>query len=92
MEEFESDTDHSAPADHLEVVDFSPRKSPVILTWTSRPTRLYRIFHSTDLQQCTASVLNDIHPDPGETTSRAEQQPPGSRCFYRVKAVLPLQP
>jgi hypothetical protein len=90
--EFEADTDPLVPEDHLEITDFSLGKSSAQITWTTRPTRLYRIFRGTDLEQWTASLLNDIVPDPGPTTTRTEPHPPGTRLFFRVKAVVPLQP
>jgi len=73
----------------LDILAMSPGADGSMLTWTSRPTRLYRIAQTTDL---TAWSLSDlIAPDAGTQTSRQAFHRPGPRRFFRVDAALPLQ-
>ena len=91
-DEYYADTNPLSTGDKLEITGFEAGNTSSQLTWTSKPTRLYRIFHSTNMQTWFASLLNDIVADPARTTTRAQPHPAGPRRFFRVGAVLPLQP
>jgi Bacterial TSP3 repeat len=90
-DEYYADTHPLEPGDHLEILQFIPGTTGSTLTWTSRPTRLYRIAQSTDLQSWTASLLNNILPDAGASTTRPAHHDAGPRRFFRVQAIVPLQ-
>jgi len=87
--EYLADTDPLAGADHLTVLAFTPGPTQSALTWTSRPTRLYRIGQSTDLTQWSFGSV--FAPDAGTQTSRAALHGEDRRRFFRVESVLPLQ-
>jgi len=91
-DEFFADTDPLNVTDYFDILAYEPGNTSSLLTWTSRPTRLYRIFSTTDLERWTASVLNNILPDAGASTTRTTPHPAGPRRLFRVDAVLPLQP
>ena len=90
-DEYYADTNPLEPSERLRITQFVPGTTASTLTWTSRPTRHYRIFHSIDLDRWTASLLNNIAPDAGDTTTRSQPHVAGPRRFFRVQAVLPLQ-
>jgi hypothetical protein len=55
-------------------------------------TRLYRIDYSDDLSRWYPSSLGVFAPDMTGVTSRTISFPAGPRRFFRVVALLPLQP
>ena len=73
----------------LDILDFLRGATASTLTWTSRPTRLYRIGQSTDLAAWLSS--DSFAPDAGDSTTRLTRHDPGPRRFFKVEAVLPLQ-
>ncbi len=91
-QEYLADTDPRNPAERLMITDYTPgiAGAPASLTWTSRPTRLYRIQQTDDL-------LSDVWPDSGLglispdglTTSRSVDGVAAAK-FFRVQAVRPL--
>jgi hypothetical protein len=66
------------------------------LTWTSKPTRIYRIESNLDLSSPWSILLDNILPSAGATTSGRPTAPalplPAGRRFYRVVPRLPLVP
>lgn len=63
------------------------------LTFTSHPSRLYRIESSNTLSApWTDSSLGLFAPSPGPQTSQSTQWPAATRNFLRVRAFKPLQP
>ena len=88
QDEYYADTDPGDSVDHLTIVDYLSGAIASKITWTSKPTRVYRIAQSTDL----AEWLNGspVLPDNGLQTSRTVSHPAGPRRFFRVEAMLPL--
>lgn len=71
--------------------------SATALTWTSAANRRYIIEHSTDLGIANPWHVSPMNPaeftaDPGQFTTRSTLDTPAPRRFFRVKAVIPLQP
>lgn len=95
LEESIADTDPNDPADRLRIVDHSYPDgfTKALLTFTSRPSRLYRIETTTDLQPpWTLADPGTFPPDAGPTTSRLFKIDKDPRRFFRVLAMRPLQP
>lgn len=88
LDEYRADTSPIDPSDKLDLVNFTIGTTGSSLTWTSRPTRLYRTAHSTDLATWLRSEL--IIPDAGLQTTRNVRHDPGPRRFYRVESAVPL--
>lgn len=88
LSEYAADTDPFDADDHLAMLDFQRGATASTLTWTSRPTRLYRIAQGTDLVTWVRSLL--LTPDAGDTTTRIQRHDPGPRCFFKVEAIVPL--
>jgi hypothetical protein len=59
------------------------------LTWTSRSGRLYRIWHTSDLNLPWSIGESNINPT-GALTTRTIASPSALRRFYRVEAFRPL--
>lgn len=87
--EYAADTDPFDAADKLDVLAFTPGTTGSTLTWTSRPTRHYRIGQTTDLDTWLSSLT--FAPDAGDSTTRLQKHDAGPRRFFRVEAVVPLQ-
>jgi hypothetical protein len=91
-DEYLSDTSPIDPLARLKITAFDTTSPAFSLTWTSTPTRLYRIETKTDLAAPTWTlVLDDIVPT-GTLTTRAGSSTPSDQRFFRVGAFLPLQP
>ena len=88
LSEYAADTDPFDAGDQLAILDFQPAATASTLTWTSRPTRLYRIAQGTDLATWVRSLL--LTPDAGDSTTRIQRHDPGPRRFFKVEAVVPL--
>lgn len=92
-QEYLADTDPNDAADKLTIVRFAPPtpETPASLSWTTKPTRLYRVDQATDLFPLAwaDSGLGLISPD-GLTTSRTLSPLTGPQLFYRVEARRPL--
>jgi hypothetical protein len=91
LEEYCAGTDPLDPADALRVTALmlTPDSVMLTLTWTSEPTRRYRILHTTDLGQSFTNVLDNILPDEGPTTTRTLTLAPDVRGYFRVVALKP---
>jgi hypothetical protein len=70
--------------------------SPVTLTWSSRPTRLYAVQKTAELSEPPPSAWSDVlglvDPDAGPTTTRAFADPESPQRFFRIAAQRPLSP
>ncbi len=88
LAEYHADTSPTNPLDKLDILSFQRGATASTLTWTSRPTRLYRIAHGTDLASWVNSLL--LTPDAGDTTTRIQAHAAGPRRFFKVEAVVPL--
>jgi Bacterial TSP3 repeat len=91
--EYIADTNPTDPNSRLRIIAHSyPSASQANLTWTSRPTRIYRIEHDTDLvNPWVDSVFGTLNPSSGTTTSgNLTGLTPSPRRFLRAVALLPL--
>lgn len=98
--EYIADTDPTNANDLLRITDFSfdAGVAPVAaaVSFTSRPSRLYRVEFTADLATSsvgwTDSALGLFAPDAGDETTRAFDTLTGPRVFVRVRAERPLTP
>ena len=95
--EYLAATNPNDPTDRLEVTALSvgPGGSQVVATWTTRPSRFYRLQQRTDVTTNSIwldSGLGLLTPDGGATTTRTVPIVPAPRRFFRVEAVPPLSP
>lgn len=96
-EEFGADTNPIDPASFLSVTStVKPTAvSPTTLSWSSSPTRQYRIRSSTDvgaLFPWPDIGLGLIVPDAGASTTRILAPTADPYRFFVVEAIKPLQP
>ncbi|HLP00534.1 MAG TPA: hypothetical protein VK163_00810 [Opitutaceae bacterium] len=98
--EYVADTDPNNSTSFLRIVSHAYANGQVqaTLTFTSTPTRLYRIQHSTDLATWTTFTtdagsvsLDPFEADAGPTTTKTVAYTGSARHFFRVVAALPLQ-
>jgi hypothetical protein len=95
LEESVADTDPNDAGDRLRIIDhaYADAFTKVTLTFTSRPSRLYRIEHSTGLQPPWLDSDHGVFPpDAGASTARLVKFAAGPRRFFRVLAIRPLEP
>ena len=87
-----ADTDPLSATDYLKITShtYTNGQTTVALTFTSQPSRRYRVQHSTDLVTWTESPLGTFSPDAGATTSKTFTFTGSARHFFRAVAVLPL--
>lgn len=97
LTEFLADTNPFDPNDRPRILNFVgtgvPFPRPSVnwdLTWTTRPTRFYRMESSIDLENWEMS--DPIVPDTAATTTRTFNHSLSSKRFWRVQGILPLQP
>lgn len=96
-EEFEADTNPLNAASVLRVINTAKPTpaSATALTWSSSPTRLYRIYGVTDLDLPIAWSevgLGLIPPGVGATTTRNVAATADPHRFFLIEAIKPLQP
>ncbi len=96
-EEYWADTNPVDPEDNLRILAFSAGLggAPFSLTWSSRPTRFYRLLQTEALWSpgsWSDVGMGLISPDLGGTTKRAFSDVWRAARFYRVEAVKPLSP
>ena len=94
--EYLADTDPVNPGDWLRIVAVRPFVTSNTVSWTARPTRLYRI-EATNRLGSAGSSWTDAGPGllgpPASTTATWGVTSPGTTAvFYRVQAVVPLTP
>jgi hypothetical protein len=92
--EYAADSNPTDPLDWLRITAFSRAGdgSQATTTWTSKPTRRYRLEESDALTGWT-TTLSDIAPDAGATTTRSTPLAPlDPRQFFRVQVFRPLAP
>ena len=87
--EYLADTDPLDPTDRLRILAIGPSEGGSSLTWTSRPTRLYRTADSTDLVEWIWSESLTAQEGP-QTTSDVNHNA-DRHHFFKVQAVLPLK-
>jgi hypothetical protein len=97
LEEYLADTHPLVNGDELRITQFLPPTefTPAILTWTTRPTRVYRIeqLAGFDPDGAWADEGSGWFPaDPGGTTTRVLIEPPAAELYLRVGARPPLGP
>jgi hypothetical protein len=92
-QEYIADTSPLAPGGGLKIVhvahDAALHHSEV--EWTSRPTRLYTLWESTNLTSNVWTPLGTLPGAPGATSS-ALAPANQSATFYRIEVKLPLTP
>ena len=91
--EYVADTNPFDAADNLKIVShtYANGQTTVSLTFTSQPSRRYRLQHSADLVNWPDSGLGEFNPDAGTTTTKGFSYTGNARHFFRAVAVLPLQ-
>lgn len=96
VSEYLANTNPDDSSDYLRIVDrnFSATFTSVVIHFTSKPNRLYRVEHNTDLGPVWVdSNLGTFPPHAGTTTiSDVVNFANGPRRFFRVVARRPLQP
>jgi len=94
--EYAADTDPNNAAEYLRIIsqNYNAGVTQVTLTFTTRPTRTYRIQTSNNLPNGGADgwVASGavFLADPGTTTTKTLSFPGGPRRFFRVVAQKPL--
>ena len=90
--EYVADTNPFDAADNLKIVShtYANGQTTVSLTFTSQPSRRYRLQHSADLVNWPDSGLGEFNPDAGTTTTKSFSYTGTARHFFRAVAVLPL--
>ena len=97
LEEFMADTDPLDPNSLLRITSTAKptAASPTTLSWSSSPTRQYRIHATSDLTLpvvWTETGLGLIPPGAGSATSRDVAPNADPHRFFRIEAVKPLSP
>lgn len=93
--EYLTDTDPLNPGERLQIVSLTTSGGWDTLSWSARPTRLYRVESTNALPVITAGPWPDagyglLGPEPG-TPMELELATGIAPQFYRVIAVLPLE-
>jgi hypothetical protein len=96
-EEFLADTNPLDPNSRLRITNTAKPTvlSPTTLTWSSSPTRQYRIYGTSDLSLpvvWTEVGLGLLPPGPGSTTTRNVPASADPYRFFVVEALKPLAP
>jgi hypothetical protein len=93
LEEYLADTDPLTPGDELRIIGIDPSTDGTrsTITWTTRPTRVYRVQQRPELAPSSAWIDSDVFsPDPGATTTRTLIGTPVAGRYFRVQAGRPL--
>jgi len=98
-QEYLADTDPLTAGNTLRITSYSVTAPGGAdddnVTWTSRPTRLYRVQYKTDLNPAFSwlQATSLSSPDRGATTTRTVHfDTPSLHRFFRIEAVKPLSP
>lgn len=94
-QEYVADTDPFDLSSAFSITSFIAAPAPEhwIVTWTSRPTRLYHVQRRPDFTSGSPwsdSSLGAIAPDTGSTTSRSFLDSTTPHSFFRIQAKKPL--
>ena len=97
LQEYLADTNPLIAGDELRVTEYSHSGdgTPRTITWTTQPTRLYRVEQRMDFDPRSTWVdagQGWLAPDPGATTTRTLVQTPEARSYLRIQAARPLAP
>lgn len=97
LAEYGADTNPKDITSYLKIVSHSHNLSLTqsTLTFTTVPSRLYRIEYSNDLGQSDPwhdSALGTFAPSSGSTTTKTISYPGNPKKFFRAVAVVPLTP
>jgi hypothetical protein len=90
-EEYLADTNPFDVNDSLRITAFNLVPSMSNLTWTSKPSRKYRIESNPDLLSPWIIRADDV-PSAGTTTSAAFAEGAATQRFFKVSALRPLTP
>lgn len=92
LAEYRAGTEPDDATDYLKVASttFSGGNTQATVTFTSDPSRLYRIETCDDLVSWQNSAHGTFAPDPGTTTTRIVTWTGNDRRFIRAVAVRPL--
>jgi hypothetical protein len=96
VKEYLADTNPLDGADKLQVTLFSAsaQGTAASVTWSSRPTRLYRIVFNDSLNSAPAGWsdigLSLLPPSPGATTTQSFGNPNVSQRYFQIEALRPL--
>ena len=90
-DEYLADTDPLDNTSALRITAFNVNSTRTLatLTWTSRDTRLYRLWATEDINVPWTPGESNIRPA-GTLTTQSFVYPPASHRFYRIEAVRPL--
>lgn len=97
LEEYLADTDPLTAGDELRITGFARSTDAArgTITWTTRPTRVYRIEEQSEMDveiPWLDAGSGWFAPDPGETTTRILDESPAARRYLRIQAAPPLAP
>lgn len=95
VDEYGTGTDPRTYESRLAITAFTHTSATDATTWTVEPTRLYRLQQSDRLAGAPVwldSGLGVLRPGTGRTLTRKVAAPSATNRFYRVKAIVPLQP
>jgi hypothetical protein len=97
-EEYLADTHPLVSGDELRVTVYIPptQVAPGFITWTTRPTRIYRLEDRSGFNPGDDPWMDAgwewFAPDAGTTTTRVLTKPPMAQGYLRVGARPPLAP
>ncbi|MGI8965821.1 MAG: hypothetical protein ACR2H1_06995 [Limisphaerales bacterium] len=94
VQEYLADTNPLNPNDNLRITFFSHSPTLNTFTWTSVPSRNYKLQRRDDLNLGFPwlDITGTMVPDSGATTTRSVSDSPVPNRFFRVGALLPLSP
>lgn len=95
FQEYLAATDPKNAADSFKITSISHASgtTTTTLTFTSKPSRLYRVERDTDLVGIwTDSGFGNFAAAAGVTTTKSITHPAGLKLFFRASAIRPLQP
>lgn len=98
LDESAADTDPDDAADRLQVTVFNSDLAPIVpgtmwdITFTSRPTRKYRLEKTDNLVNFVDAGFGLFAPDAGATTSKTLSLESDDFYWYRVIVTKPLAP
>lgn len=95
VDEYGTGTDPRNYESRLAITAFTRTSGTDATTWTVEPTRLYRLQQSDSLTGTPVWVdsgLGTLLPGSGPVLTKQVAAPSATNRFYRVKAIVPLQP